>query len=465
MLPIKDLSEIGQLTRNESSKQYLEEAIVSYRSGAYRAAIISTWIAVCVDIIEKIRELSLSGDKAAIELEKKLNSIQPNNINGMLDFERKILDYACDELELISVVEKRHLEHLKEDRHLCAHPTFLADGSQFKPSPELTKAYIVEASTYLLSNVPVKGKVVIDRLFNLILGDSFPEDEETAYKILSSDNYLGRVKSSTVRNLTVILLKRIFKDENGLSEDMFEKICSALGAIERLYNEIYTDVFKTIFREMAAVANDVIIKRLFPFLTKRNEAWSYLDKATFLRLKIIISSLAGKELNKYRVSNLSSINQEINDMIQKRIADFKTSELKDLLNGNPSKSLKDIAIKLFVDSESFASAYDNGMHYLLPHVKYFENHDIEILFNGIMENSSYRINQILNAGGMDDIFCQLYKTIKSYKIIDEDKWKNFYLMIKDKWPYFPEFTKTLEGDKVIEKQENAETSEIGEVPF
>jgi len=62
---LTDLDELVQRVRNERSKEYLKEAIISYRSGAYRAALIVTWISVCVDIIEKIRELSLEGDSVA----------------------------------------------------------------------------------------------------------------------------------------------------------------------------------------------------------------------------------------------------------------------------------------------------------------------------------------------------------------------------------------------------------------
>jgi len=61
-LHLSDLDELVQMCRNSYSKNYLLEAIVAYRAGAYRAATISTWIAICVDVIEKIRELSLAND-------------------------------------------------------------------------------------------------------------------------------------------------------------------------------------------------------------------------------------------------------------------------------------------------------------------------------------------------------------------------------------------------------------------
>jgi hypothetical protein len=53
-----------------------------------------------------------------------------------LAFENGILDIACNQLELISTIEKIHLERLKEDRNICAHPTFSIDGSHFHLWPK-----------------------------------------------------------------------------------------------------------------------------------------------------------------------------------------------------------------------------------------------------------------------------------------------------------------------------------------
>ncbi|GAK61608.1 hypothetical protein U27_01509 [Candidatus Vecturithrix granuli] len=54
---LSDLDELVQQVREEKSRTYITEAIKSYRAGAYRAAIVSTWIAVVYDIILKLREL------------------------------------------------------------------------------------------------------------------------------------------------------------------------------------------------------------------------------------------------------------------------------------------------------------------------------------------------------------------------------------------------------------------------
>jgi hypothetical protein len=62
---LTDLDELAQATRDPVSRAYVQEAIDAYRAGAYRTTIVAVWIAVIVDIIDKLRELALSGDANA----------------------------------------------------------------------------------------------------------------------------------------------------------------------------------------------------------------------------------------------------------------------------------------------------------------------------------------------------------------------------------------------------------------
>jgi hypothetical protein len=67
-----DLDELILKCRNDSSKEFIRESVVSYRAGAYRSSIVSCWVAVCYDLIEKLRELALAGDKQAEEKVEEL---------------------------------------------------------------------------------------------------------------------------------------------------------------------------------------------------------------------------------------------------------------------------------------------------------------------------------------------------------------------------------------------------------
>lgn len=460
-LHLSNLDELIQKVRNIHSKNYLNESISSYRAGAYRASLITTWIAVCVDIIEKIRELSLSDDAAAKKIEERLDGINANDPSSMLLFEKDILDIACDELQLISAIEKSHLERLKNDRNVCAHPTFSHDGSQFTPHAELTLSYIVLASNYLLIHPPVKGKVVIQRLFELINEPSFPEDEEKAYTLLSSDNNLGRVRDSSVRNLTIILLKRVFRDESGVAPELLNRISASLGAICRLYPEIYTNVIEIMLGPMLSEANDTQLKRVFPFLSSRNELWEKIAQPEKIRIDGLMQSMDVDDLIKYHVPKLAEVNFQIRKELMVKLESFNNVDQAKLIASNPSHIYKNQAINVFIESLSFDSAEFRGNSLLVPMASKLDVDDIKLIFKGALENTgSYGMNQILNAGSIELFFSRLYTETKNADIDHSSLWIGFWNTIIGKGFSYESLRELLLQDGLIQAEPEVSDDDI-----
>lgn len=460
-----DLDELIQNVRNVHAKNYLNESIAAYRTGAYRASLIATWIAVCVDIIEKIRELSLSEDPAAKKWEQQLDKIQPNDPRAMLDFERNLLNIACDDLQLISTIEKSHLERLKDDRNICAHPTFSDDGSQFSPPAELALAYIVQSANYLLVHPPVKGKVIVQRLYELINEPSFPEDEEKAFTLLSSENNLGRVKDSGVRNLSILILKRIFRDETGVSPELLNRLSASLSAIQRLYPEIYEEVVSNKLVGMLSEANDTRLKRIFPFLSLRNELWSKVEHAERVRIEGLINAMSPEKISKYQVTRLVEINADIRNQVFEKIDRLNNVEKAKVIAAYPSVFFKDRSILLFSESLSFDSAEFRGNQLLLPISSTFNDKDLENVFKGAIENTgSYGINQVLNAGAIGAFFSGLYTETKAAPLNHRALWKDFWEKISETgFSYNALREKLIEDQYIVPKEEDEEDDD--EVPF
>lgn len=453
-LHLTNLDELMQKVRNPHAKNYMNESIAAYRTGAYRASLITTWIAVCVDIVEKIRELSLSEDPAAKKIEEQLDKIQPNDPAAMLSFEREILNFACDDLQLISTIEKSHLERLKDDRNICAHPTFSDDGSQFSPPAELALSYIVQASNYLLVHPPVKGKVIVQRLYELINESSFPEDEEKAYDLLSSENNLGRVKDSGVRNLAIIILKRLFRDDTGLSPELLSRLSASLSAIYRLYPAIYEEVVSTKLGTMLSEANDTKLKRIFPFLRLRNELWSKVDHAERVRIEGLINSMDHEEMSKYQVTMLAEINSDIRSNVIEKMDQLDNVKQAKIIAAYPANFLKDKSIDIFSQALSFDSAEYRGNNLLLPISESFNDSDLQRIFTGSLENAgSYGFNQILNAGAIGAFYSGLYAATKSAPLNHKALWVEFWKELNEKGFAYSSLKEKLIEDHYIEPEE------------
>lgn len=423
---LTDLDELLFDVKNNNSKEYLREAIISYRAGAYRAAITSTWIAICVDVIQKILELANAGDLEAVKLEARLHGINPNDVSSMLTFEKDILRIAQEDLEIISLIERNQLERIQLDRNICAHPTFSPDGIQFIPKSELARAYIVMAGDYLLCVNPVKGKIILDTIFNFINSNSFPEDEAKIFETLKSDFYLGRVKESVYRNLFILILKRIFRNDELVSEELLKKMTYTLSAIEKLNNGIYNIVSKEKFIPLITDASDVNFERLYIILYYKPELWNLTDSAIKNRLEQLLKSMNEDELVKNKIGSLVDSIQNIRNSFIERVKNTPENEIHSLCKKLPCIALVDSAINIFIHSYTFSDAYTNGLM-LLVFNKYFNDENLKSIFEGTMNNSNFGgINQIVWASEIINIFLNMYRGTKNNRVINHTElWIDF----------------------------------------
>jgi hypothetical protein len=88
--------------RGNRARAYVQEAVDCYRVGAYRAAVITTWIAVVYDIVDKLRELAGGGDSNAVAQAERFDQVnQSRDIEAALEFERDILPRHDDGVEQV----------------------------------------------------------------------------------------------------------------------------------------------------------------------------------------------------------------------------------------------------------------------------------------------------------------------------------------------------------------------------
>jgi hypothetical protein len=57
-----DLDALVLACRNERARELFAEAVACYRGGAFRMAIVATWMAVVFDLVDKLRAQDLRGD-------------------------------------------------------------------------------------------------------------------------------------------------------------------------------------------------------------------------------------------------------------------------------------------------------------------------------------------------------------------------------------------------------------------
>jgi hypothetical protein len=424
---LHDLDELSLRVINRVTRQYVDEAILSYRAGALRAATGAIWVAVCADLIEKIRELASLGDAEAKMKSDRFDAIlKTSNTAEMMDFERDLLDVACGTLEIISNSEKQGLERIREDRNKAVHPSFHEDGSHLTFLPEVTRAHLVAACITLFAVPPTKGKVVVDGIFNLICEDSFPKTVNDAYKVLYSRSHLERAKDTTIRSLVIVLLKRLFVDPIGIPQSMAESIVAALGAIERISPQFTKDVLAEKLAPMLSDKNDIIIRRLVAVLSMIPTYWPRLDLAVQTRVRGVIGNIDPSGIQKYRVIAVTEAIPELQSDVTAMMARMSGAGRRKVLASRPARYLLPIVIKEFSTAGSFDSANAMAKSILLPYAPFFTTSDIKELFDSIDENQKAKINQVLAASDMDSALAELARITMPLAQSTGDLWKSNY---------------------------------------
>ncbi|WP_284741663.1 hypothetical protein [Amycolatopsis sp. RTGN1] len=153
------------------------EAWRCYNAGAIRSSIAATWSAVSADIIVKLIRLADEGDKKAEPFRKDVTDAQAKGLTGegvraMQRIEASLVDKAV-EFELVDTVGKRELDRIREDRHLCAHPSLRAAGEVYNPRPEIARGHLAAALTTLLIHPPTQGGTLLEEFKNYICDPLF----------------------------------------------------------------------------------------------------------------------------------------------------------------------------------------------------------------------------------------------------------------------------------------------------
>jgi hypothetical protein len=286
---LADLDELVLLCRDDKARLYIVEAVACYRSGAYRSAIVATWIAVCYDIIDKLRELSLSGDNAAAQHIATIERARAaNDFMSSLKVERELLVWARDQFEFISHLEYIDLFRLHEDRNRCAHPSLVSQDQGFNPPGELARLHIRSAVLHLLQHQPAQGKYALERLVAEARSEYFPRTTQKAVQALSSGP-LKRPRDSLIRNFVIILIKDIFTLPSEINAR--HRTLSALKAVSQLHPRSVAVTLEELLPSLFRALSDDALHLGVWLLIYSDDYWDVITRDVQLKLEGFVEAL------------------------------------------------------------------------------------------------------------------------------------------------------------------------------
>lgn len=340
---MRDLSDLQSSIRDRDSRTYFDEAVKAFQVGAFRSAIVETWVAVSLDIVSKIRYLANRGDLMAKKFIEELdNSIKKNNVQKLQKIENSLLDVA-KKLELITHREYKELERLYQDRNVCAHPAFVSPTDVFKPSVEQVRAHLASAVDNSLSLPPVSGRELSRQIISEIQSRIWPYYDETEMYVV--DRYLHNSRTSVKRNIVELLVKSSIdlpplEPNAEVDASTVSKRCRAsLNAVNDFDSILLCECIENVIhkRQRAEGFSDSTLMRLIGAIGHFSNTWKALDVPQKSRIRTLIQHSNPEELEvNGAFTSLPIADSDIDQIIKDKLSDYINS------NNNLSKLIENM---------------------------------------------------------------------------------------------------------------------------
>ncbi|KVS69892.1 hypothetical protein WK40_04655 [Burkholderia cepacia] len=363
---LKDLDELVAECPDPRSRKYIQESVQCYKAGAYRSAVVSCWIAVVFDLIDKIREVAASGDAKAQEVITKFDRARSDgDLRSALAFEKELLHLARDSFEFISPIEFIDLERLAVDRNRCAHPSLVSDTEVFQATPELARLHIVNAAQYVLSQPAAQGKKALERLVAELDSNFFPAKHEDVVAFLRGGP-LAKPRLSLLRSYLDLLLKRLLR-ESSPYEDR-KKATKALAAISEIHPESWKRLVPELLGKLMPTLlsdNDMECAALFFGTADGSTVWPYLGATEQLRLATFVENAPATHMDSF--GDLFGESLPLTAAAEARIKKANSSDIFAPMWFTAPTAAIDRMLHLyrFSSSESKADEFANRMRYAL----------------------------------------------------------------------------------------------------
>ena len=379
-----DLDILLTRIRHEQSKVYFLDAVRAYKAGALRASLTSAWVALVYDLIAKYRELSALEDAAASAFVQSWDAATAaNEVRRLLQLEAAILDDATQNTQVINRTAHTHLERLREDRHLCAHPAFSAEAELFEPSPELVRLHLANAVDLVLSQEPLQGKAIFE-LFDIdVQSTGFP----TAHtRILDyvEQRYLERVRVQNIRNFGTVLAKSLLKGVPQQWEPQHNKIISSLVAVRDRAAQAWTDVSLAIVRLIDNLEPENR-PRAIAFIAAFPDFWRMLQQPTRTALQETVDNADPAALTEYRI--LAGVRlPQFRESLLRVIADLDSNGLAYAIAAQPLADLWPRAIETYENSGSFRGSEAKFSELIAPFAGRLDSQQHDRLLDAVIGN-------------------------------------------------------------------------------
>jgi len=358
---MRDLSLIAQSVTDATVKSLVDEAIRAFNGGAHRSATVSLWVAVAVDLTNKVRAIAEGGDGLAKKSVEKLDAaVEAHDVKNFLAFENGIIDLAEKRLELLDHQEAVHLRRLYEDRNLCAHPGFASESVLFAPTAEAVRAHVVAAYEATFSKGAVAGKRRQEMLIEEIQGEAWPRFSVMPAYLWS--RFFEGAPASTKLNMMKLLIKAaIAPPDTADKPNVVAKRAREASAAQRERDpacfENAVGAVLSSWEDSRRLSNEALVRAVGAF-GGCSEFWNAIPETALERARSYTSKADLDDLVHNRFfGSRTPLDVELSRTFKDALERLGRDQLASAMKQTRERALfVDAVLNLIGESESFASA-------------------------------------------------------------------------------------------------------------
>jgi hypothetical protein len=268
----------------------------------------------------------------------------------------------------------------------------------FQATRELARYHLRSAITHLLQHPPVQGRAALQRIWDTIKSEGFPEDTEQAIQVFK-DSYLARARKLLIKDVVTGLTKSLLLEDKPVKEQY--RMYAALAAISKIHFEQFQEIIHTKLSAIIESVPDPKWHIVFYYL-RRMKAWEHLSQGQRIKAENFIRNInkIEEKKNAYIMLNALEGDDEIRSVALEKIKTFSAKDFTSLIESiGASKSkidpvnisyiieeLKAYTIQEFIDSGDFKNAVFYGTKLLLI-ANWFNREQMKAVLEAFCENA------------------------------------------------------------------------------
>lgn len=415
-----NIENLSNKINSEKTRLYFKEVSNSFYNGNYRAAIVTLYSVVINDILVKLEVLEeIYNDNTAKDILDEIRTFQSMHPNSP-DWEKDIIEKVKIRTNLIDNVDYAHIQALKNDRHLCAHPVLDKEDKLYTPNQETVAAHIRN----MLESLFLKPAILSKKILQTILVDIASKkdiliDELSVERYILS-KYLNNLNSSTEVAIFRELWKFVFTISNN---DADSNRLINYRVLYYLYKRNIAECISKIKSEKEYFSN--ILNRdqnksfFIRFLSENEFLYTDFREDTHLLISNLVKSDFSSKVVAWFLSgtflkHLEVITEDIKTLSQNYHSDSSSHAYQRLVKIGIAKGYKKEVIEFIIWRHTFSRSYDEAdktfTSVILPNLNLFDEDEAKQLCEKIDKNH------------------QNYGRIRAYDDYEELKYhlKNFF---------------------------------------